>query len=684
MICIFDNNARDFRGIGLGALSPISCELSEEINGGYEIKMVHPRDKWGKWRYIDNERIIVVDTPNGRQPFRIYRVNTEEYEITVYAEHIFYDLLNNISVGKILDGNAKQWMEDFDFTFAFDMPFTFGTDIDSDTSVRQTYDGENQVSMLIGNSESFVSFFGGECIRDKFSVFFAKSMGQDTGYLLKYGKNLIGLEVDEDLSETFTKAYAYGSVGAFVRLDSPRINDYVYPKIKFFEYSDTDDSAEIRKRIEKMYAEGADLPVLNVKVDFVQLEKTEEYKDFAFLKNIKIGDTITVYHEKMNFNKKVKMISYKYDCILQEYKSIQLGELRGNLADSITEGKNAYSVAASAKNSVTQVSNVISGNVAVTNDFLYLPVDTANYQTAQSLYRLGKNGMEYGANGYQGVFSVLVDQSGGCGGTGVGGSTVLHGTEAPSDALGNDGDYYIKDEVQGVADEHTLLLLHGEDFTDYSMYNVPITNSGVVVSEAQSKFGGKSFLFSKTTRVEFLSSVCNFGSGDFTLDWWEFPTNSASSARMCTQFGVQQTGISVGNSGNGLYINSNYTSSGWDVLSVTNALSNTLNSWTHWAIVRNGSVITTYRNGVKFFTRNISSVNLKINTSIKSALGVNPDGTSGFMGYIDEFRVSNVARWTSDFEPPTEPYTVYQNAQPGEIYVKESSTWRKILTGGSN
>lgn len=454
MICIFDKNARDFRGIGLCALSPVSCELSEEINGGYEIKMVHPRDKWGKWRYIDNERIVVVDTPNGRQPFRIYRVNPDNEEIQVYAEHIFYDLLNNISVGKILEGNAKQWMKDFDFTFEIEMPFTFGTDIDSDVSVRQTYDGENQVSMLIGNSESFVSFFGGECIRDGFNVFFAQNMGQDTGYLLKYGKNLIGLEVDEDLTDTFTKAYVYGNEGAFVRVESPKINDYVYQKIKFFEYNDTEDKEELKKRIQKMYDEGADLPVLNVKVDFVQLEKTEEFKDFAFLKNIKIGDTITVYHEKMNFNKKVKMISYKYDCILQEYKSIQLGELRGNLADSITEGKSAYAVAASAKSSVTQVSNVISGNVSVTPDFLYLPVDTSNYQTAKSLYRLGKNGMEYGENGYQGAFNVLVDQSGGGGGgTPSGGTTVLHGTEAPSDTLGNDGNYYIKDETSTTAGE---------------------------------------------------------------------------------------------------------------------------------------------------------------------------------------------------------------------------------------
>lgn len=672
MICIFDKNAREFEGIGLGALSPSSCELSEEINGGYEIKMVHPRDKWGKWRYIDNERIIVVDTPNGRQPFRIYRVNPDNEEIQVYAEHIFYDLLNNISTGKILEGNAKQWMKDFDFTFEIEMPFTFGTDIDSDVSVRQTYDGENQVSMLIGNSESFVSFFGGECIRDKFSVFFAKSMGQDTGYLLKYGKNLIGLEVDEDLSDTYTKAYVYGKEYAFVKVESPRINDYVYPKIKFIEYNDTDDREEIISRINKEYANGADLPVLNVKVDFVQLEKTEEYKDFAFLKNIKIGDTITVYHEKMNFNKKVKMISYKYDCILQEYKSIQLGELRGNLADSITEGKSAYAVAASAKSSVTQVSNVISGNVAVTPDFLYLPVDTANYQTAQSLYRLGKNGMEYGANGYQGVFSVLVDQSGGGGGSGVCGTTVLHGTEEPSDDLGNDGDYYIKDEVQGIADEHTLLLLHGEDFMDSSIYSEQITNTGCTLSDS-GKFG-KAISFTNLNKLETQKQIFDIN-GEFTIDFW---FNQRQKKTYATFIGGTQTGTFKIILSNGIPVFQVHGKS-----NVYSSKVNTqLNRWYHLALTGKNKTFSLFIDGVKKNTFTYSG-NI-INDILRIGLNVAQNSTGSIEGLMDEIRISDIVRWDSDFTPPTEPHSAYQNATPGEIYVKESGTWRKILTGGSN
>lgn len=411
MITLHDKNDTTFEGIGLVALSPFSCKVSEEINGGFDLQMIHPRDDVGKWRYLEKERIIMAETPTGRQPFRIYRVSPDNEQITVWANHVFYDLLDNISIGKILEGNAKKWAEDFDFTFTIPMPFTFSTDIDSEKTVRHTYDRENQVKMILGNDNSFISFFGGEVVRDKFRVFFAKNMGEDTGYTISYGKNLLGIEVDEDLTDTFTRVYAYGEsnnqTGRAI-VDSPRIDDYIYPKIKVIEYNDTADRLEMTKRINDLYAVGADLPKINIKVDFIQLEKTEEYKQYKFLKKLKLGDILTVHNPKMNFTKKAKVISYEYDSILQEYNRIQLGELRAVLTSSITQGKNAYSVAEAARISVTEVSNNITGRVSITSDFLYLPVDSADYLTAKKIYRLGRNGIEYSSTGYNGSYSVLV------------------------------------------------------------------------------------------------------------------------------------------------------------------------------------------------------------------------------------------------------------------------------------
>lgn len=60
-----------------------------------------------------------------------------------------------------------------------------------------------------------------------------------------------------------------------------------------------------------------------------------------------------------------------------------------------------------------------------------------------------------------------------------------------------------------------------------------------------------------------------------------------------------------------------------------------------------------------------------------------PDtNNNGYFGYLDEIRVSNIARWTSDFTPPTEPYSV-NTLQAGEIYYKANGSWQKILTGAT-
>lgn len=423
---IFPKEAQEFTGIGLGVLIPEKCVVSEQINGSYELQMTHPRDNTGKWKRIETQRIIFASTPDGMQPFRIYRITPEKDRISVYARHIFYDMLDTICYGKRLTGTAQQWMKDMPFTFAFPMPFVFGTDIDSDTRETASYDGENTVEILTAKTNSFVALFGGEVIRDKFNVFFAKKRGQDIGYKISYGKNLKGLTVDEDLTNVITHIEARGeyqtNVGgesqtetARVTVVSPRVNDYVYPKMDFITFNDTADKDVMTKRIKKMFDDGLDLPNLNVRVDFVQLEKLEQYKKYKFLQKLHIGDTVTVYHEKMNFNKKLRMIDYNWNCITNEYEKIQFGDLKDTLANSVTQsatkGVDALKVAEGAKTSTNNIASLISGNVSITNNFLYLPVDNADYTKAQKIYRLGKNGMEYSTTGYNGVFDVLVDGS---------------------------------------------------------------------------------------------------------------------------------------------------------------------------------------------------------------------------------------------------------------------------------
>ena len=69
--------------------------------------MEHPYDETGKWKRIAGEKIILADTPKGKQPFRIYNVKPEMEKITVNARHIFYDLLDNFLMNLNKTGTAS-------------------------------------------------------------------------------------------------------------------------------------------------------------------------------------------------------------------------------------------------------------------------------------------------------------------------------------------------------------------------------------------------------------------------------------------------------------------------------------------------------------------------------------------------------------------------------------------------
>lgn len=75
-------------------------------------------------------------------------------------------------------------------------------------------------------------------------------------------------------------------------------------------------------------------------------------------------------------------------------------------------------------------------------------------------------------------------------------------------------------------DEHTLLLLHCDDYSDSSMYGIELMDKSAQVSTDQSKFGGKSMYFNGSTRLsidDVSARIFDFGTGDFTVEAWIYP-----------------------------------------------------------------------------------------------------------------------------------------------------------------
>lgn len=194
---------------------------------------------------------------------------------------------------------------------------------------------------------------------------------------------------------------------------------------------------------------------------------------------------------------------------------------------------------------------------------------------------------------------------------------------------------------------NTLFLLHGDSLTDSSIYGHTITNSGVTISTAQSKFGGKSMYFNGSSYLR-IGNLLK-GNQTFTIDCWVYPTATKNNT-IWSHGGTNidaVTGGGVELYGEGTII---YYCNGFHIRAGTYSL----NTWQHIAIVGNSSSIKIYKNGSLIGTYD-GSYNYG---SYSETIGANDSAISSecFQGYIDELRISNVVRWTSNFTPPTSSY----------------------------
>ncbi len=414
MITIHEKTAKSYDALGLGALLPASCVVTEELNGAFELEMQHPYDEGGKWRRIERGRILYAPTPTGPQPFRIYNTTPSMDSIKVNARHIFYDLLDNLCGNIVSVGTAAQAMAAVHAAMAYPMPFSFSTDITK--TGRLTASRVNPVQALLSNDEnmeSFVETFGGELLRDYFSVAMKESIGADRDVVIRYGKNLSGLEVNEDESDVRTRVLAYGKNGIFIAVDSPYLAEYVYPKILVLEDESAETTAQLRQKALELFREDEiDLPKVNIKVDFVPLAKTEEYRDFAALEDVRLGDMVTVINSKMGFSKRAKVISYAWDCLREQYEKVELGDFLPTLASAVTNGTKSYRVAVEAGLEAKNAIAMLSGRIAITEQHFYVAVDTEDYLTSDRLFRFGEEGLQFTESGIDGDWRTLISPDG--------------------------------------------------------------------------------------------------------------------------------------------------------------------------------------------------------------------------------------------------------------------------------
>tara|TARA_Y100001938_G_scaffold116570_1_gene160567 strand:+ start:412 stop:2433 length:2022 start_codon:yes stop_codon:yes gene_type:complete len=195
------------------------------------------------------------------------------------------------------------------------------------------------------------------------------------------------------------------------------------------------------------------------------------------------------------------------------------------------------------------------------------------------------------------------------------------------------------------------------NFIDRSSSARAITVTGNVNhSVTQAKFNDSSIYFDGTNDSLDIadSSDFDFGTGNFTFEFWCYKTGSGKMAIFETR----------PNGGNDHGFNLEFNASDkfeWYDASISGTLPRdpsaiSLNTWTHYACVRNGTTFTMYKNGTSVGTPLTSDSSSQASDGTPT-IGESSAGDNDFQGYLDEIRLSSTARYTGNFTAPTSPFT---------------------------
>jgi hypothetical protein len=198
---------------------------------------------------------------------------------------------------------------------------------------------------------------------------------------------------------------------------------------------------------------------------------------------------------------------------------------------------------------------------------------------------------------------------------------------------------------------NTKLLLNMSDgqAIDSAAQNNLTLFGDAKISSTQSKFGGTSMVFDGTGDYAYIpDGFPAFGTGDLTIEFWINPSNVTNNkVSLYDARDNQSDSPIVWQNNAGIYL---FAAS--DRIIISSGLS--VGTWAHVALVRSSGVYKLYLDGTASGTTYANTDSL-VAKDLYIAGRYTAD-TAFYNGYIDDFRISSMARYVSNFTPPTEPF----------------------------
>lgn len=447
---LYNSTETNFTKNGIGWLKDCTkCTVTEELNGIYECEFQYPIV--GQfYSSIVQDRIIKAkpNETSSLQLFRVYR-DTKPLNgiVKFYGQHISYDLNGNTVIPFTISSrtNATTVLNNILSHCYYAHRFSAV----STSSTQSKFELKVPVSprkCLGGMEGSILDNFKGEFEFDNFIIRHYSSRGQDNGVTIQYSKNLTDIKADKSIADTHTSVYPYAvdEDGDYYELpekviELPSKSKYAEPRMLQLDLSDKFDSetritAELLRKYTNEYISNNKIDDIkqNLKVSFVQLWQTEEYKNIAVLERVKLGDTVTVKYPDLGVSVKAKVIKTVYDVLNEKYVEIELGQAKSNFANTLNKVKSELKTMSDfmrnqpslMEKAIENASNIITGqtggyvvlnqdkNTGKNNEILIMNQPTIEAATQLWRWNLGGLGYSSGTNAYNGQYRTAITMDG--------------------------------------------------------------------------------------------------------------------------------------------------------------------------------------------------------------------------------------------------------------------------------
>nr|DAR75249.1 MAG TPA: Neck appendage protein [Caudoviricetes sp.] len=314
-----------------------SSEIAQEANSTYQLTFKFPTSD-PKWALLIPETELVADDLHGEQYFTIFEVEKQHGYVTVYANQVA-TLLNGYSINKInVDRvNGATVMNALVAGFKRETPFTFFSDVMSKHTLNLK--DVSAMEALAKDKHSIVGQWGGDLVRDKYSVRLLEHGGIENESLFAYKKNMKSFQESKSTKELRTRIHFKKVIEAHeegkkdqiltVTIDSPLINKYKHIYEADMEVQDQDvvDQKTLEEYGKRYFRETlCDMIEESLEIDVVgQADQP-----------VHMFDIVSIFHEDYDVDLRKKITKYKFNPMSIKLVSIGFGEVARSLADSIS------------------------------------------------------------------------------------------------------------------------------------------------------------------------------------------------------------------------------------------------------------------------------------------------------------------------------------------------------------